>query len=274
MKKICLCACLFLLIFPLCAFAPSKSQKVNLPVLMYHSVTSYGKSKYIVTEKQLENDLKRLTENGFTAVSAQELIDYADGKGDLPEKPILLTFDDGHYNNLSTALPLLEKYHCKAVISVIGKFSEFSSTHPQESHHPEYSYLTWEDIATLNENPFIEIGSHTYNMHDFSPRFGIGRIKGEDDKTYEENLRKDLTRLNGKLYTVNVDPVVFAYPFGRYNSIAEKTLLEMGFRITLTCTEGINTIEKGNPKSIVHLKRYNRSSALSTEEIISLLDRG
>lgn len=270
MKKTSFCVCLFFLFFSAAAFVPAPTESVFLPVLMYHSVSSTGKSVYIVTEKQLENDLIYLTGHGYETVSAKQLCDYADGVGELPEKPILLTFDDGHYNNLSSALPLLKKYGCKAVVCVIGKFCEYSSTHPAESHR-FYSYLTWEDVTELASNGNVEIGSHTYAMHDYSPRFGIGRIKGENDAAYERNLREDLQRLNDKLHACGVEPIVFAYPFGRYNSIAQNTLLSLGFRITLTCNEGVNKIEKGNPKSILHLKRFNRSSVLGTEKVFSLL---
>ena len=58
MKKILVCVCFLLCFSPLAAFAPvDENESVKLPVIMYHSVTSYGKSEYIVTEKQLEEDL-------------------------------------------------------------------------------------------------------------------------------------------------------------------------------------------------------------------------
>ena len=272
MKKILLCVCFVLFFLPLSAFAPPETEKVRLPVLMYHSVTSYGKSEYIINEKTLENDLRHLTENGYETVSVRQLYDYVDGVGNLPKKPIFITFDDGHFNNLSAVLPLLEKYDCRAEVNVIGKFCAYASEHPEESHHPEYSYLTWEDIKTLNESGRIEIGSHTYNMHEYSPRFGIGRKKGENDVEYVKVLTDDLLKLQNKLNECGVNCTVFAYPFGRYNTLAQNTLLSLGYRMTLTCFQGVNIIEKGNPKSLIHLKRYNRASSLSTTSIFSLLE--
>ena len=270
MKKILVCVCFLLCFSPLAAFAPvDEKESVKLPVIMYHSVTSYGKSEYIVTEKQLEEDLVFLTGHGYETVSVRQLCDYVDGVGKLPKKPILLTFDDGHYNNLSAALPLLEKYGCKAEINVIGKFCEYASTHPNESHRPEYSYLTWDDVRLLSESGVFEVGCHTYNMHDFSPRFGIGRMAGESDEEYVKKLRADVGRLDKKLADCGIKCAVFAYPFGRYNTLAQNTLVSMGYRMTLTCCEGVNTIEKGNPKSLLHLKRYNRASSLSTAKVFS-----
>lgn len=271
MKKILLGVCFILCFLPLAAFSPAEKECVRLPVLMYHSVTSYGKSEYIIDEKTFENDLKFLIDNGYETVSVKQLYEYVDGIGNLPKKPIFLTFDDGHFNNLSAVLPLLEKYDCHAEINVIGKFCAYASEHPKESRHPEYSYLTWDDIKVLSKSGRFDIGSHTYNMHDYSPRFGIGRIKGENDLRYVEVLTADLNRLQEKLNACGVECTVFAYPFGRYNTLAQNTLVSMGYRMTLTCFEGVNIIEKGNPNSLIHLKRYNRASSLSTNSIFSLL---
>jgi len=249
---------------------PKKSEKRELPVLMYHSVSDKGKSKYIVPPKKLEEDFASLRREGYEAVTLQDLYDFIAGET-LPEKPILITFDDGHYNNLLYALPLLEKYDMHAVVHVIGSFTEYATAHPEDSRN-EHAYLTWDDIKTLEKSGRFEIGNHTYDMHKFSPRFGVGRKQGEDDATYETVFRKDVKRLNGKLNEVCENPITaFAYPFGRYNSIAQKTLLEEGFRITFTCSEGNNVIEQGKSESLIHLKRYNRDSAYTSEKVLELI---
>lgn len=53
-----------------------------------------------------------------------ELINYVYNDASLPEKPIIITFDDGYYNNLSYAVPLLHKYNMKAVVSIVGEYSD------------------------------------------------------------------------------------------------------------------------------------------------------
>ena len=106
-------------------------EPVRLPVIMYHSICERTPNEYIVTPQQAESDLAWLKEHGYTSVSAQQLIEYTHGKGSLPDKPVLITLDDGFYNNLSEFLPLLEKYDMKitksgnkmAVISVADKSS-------------------------------------------------------------------------------------------------------------------------------------------------------
>lgn len=86
------------------------TDSVKLPVIMYHSLLKDEKlqNDYTVSPTLFENDLKYLAENGYTTVVVKDLTDYAYGKKSLPEKCIMLTFDDGYYNNYYYALPLLE----------------------------------------------------------------------------------------------------------------------------------------------------------------------
>ena len=90
--------------------------------------------------------------------------------GDLPEQPILLTFDDGFYNNYSLALPLLEQYDMCAIVSVVGQFTDELA--PESPHEDSYSYLTWEDLQALLDSGRVELGSHTYQMHSHTDRCG------------------------------------------------------------------------------------------------------
>ena len=140
---------------------------VSLPVLMYHSIAPVPETQYCISPETLESDLQYLQEHHYTAVSPEELIAYTEGTGDLPEKPVLLTFDDGLYNNLSLALPLLEKYDMCAVISVVGSFADVYA--PDAPHNDIYSYLTWEDMQQLEDSGRITLGSHTYDMHENAP---------------------------------------------------------------------------------------------------------
>ena len=71
---------------------------VSLPVLMYHSVAPVPEQQYCVTPETLESDLRYLQAHGYETVSPEELVAYTNGNGTLPEKPVMLTFDDGYYN--------------------------------------------------------------------------------------------------------------------------------------------------------------------------------
>ncbi len=254
-------------------YADEAGDSVKLPVVMYHSMLNSRSGVYIVSERQFENDLKAFLDAGFTTVLPSEIIDYVEGKGSLPSKPLLITFDDGHYNNMYYAYPILKKYGCKAVINVIGRFTEYS-TASGDSDNPNYSHLTWDEIAELSGSGVIEIGNHTYNMHNFKPRYGAGPMYGETDDKYTKALCADIGKLQTKLLEVTgKNCPVFAYPFGKYCEQSEKTVAEMGFKITLTCNEGVSTVKRGDLNSLKLMRRVNRSGAYCTETVLSKISK-
>lgn len=245
------------------------ADSVALPVLMYHSILKSRKGTYIVNPSQLEADFKRIIDEGYTAVTSEQVISFVDGKGELPAKPIMITFDDGHYNNMYYALPLLKKYDLHAVLNVIGKFSDFS-TSSGDIDNPNYSHVTWDEVAEMSNGRVMEIGSHTYNMHNYKPRFGLSQNYGESDEQYVAALKSDIDKLQKILFEYTGKQCrVLAYPFGKYNTIAENTLVNMGFRMMFTCNEGVSYVTRGKPESLYKLKRINRSGLYDTATVIN-----
>ena len=236
---------------------------VELPILMYHGITDVSASvdEYTILAETFENDLKWLGDNGFTSISVKQLINYVDNGSALPEKPVLITFDDGYVNNYNFALPLLEKYHMKAVISIIGKKADESSG--DMYRNISNSSLSWGEIALLSASENIEIGSHTYYLHDVSGgRKGADKKAGESQEEYEKILKDDLSMLQNKLYDVTgKTPLLFAWPYGAYpnDGSADEVLKELGFRVSVTSYQKSNTIEKGNPNCLLELKRFLRT---------------
>ena len=110
---------------------------IFLPVIMYHSITETASSDYQITPELFENDLCYLKLQGYETVSAAQLYAYTEGKGDLPAHPVMLTFDDGFYNNLSIVLPLLEQYDMCAVVSIVGEYTEVTAE--RDPHVDRYS---------------------------------------------------------------------------------------------------------------------------------------
>ena len=96
---------------------------VYLPIIMYHGLSENSKKqgRYVISPTVLEEDLKYIKENGYTTVVMQDVIDFVHKGKELPKKPVMLTFDDGNYNNYVFAYPLMQKYDCKMVISPIGE---------------------------------------------------------------------------------------------------------------------------------------------------------
>lgn len=247
----------------------SGEERVFLPVIMYHSIAETSPGKYVVTPEQVESDLKYLKDNGYTSVTAQQLVDYTNGCGELPEKPVLITLDDGFYNNLYYLLPLLEKYDMYAIVSVVGAYTDNNAV--ADPHVPGYSYLTWEDINQLLESGRFEIGNHTYDMHSSdNGRKGCSKNSGETCEEYSRLLNEDISLLQSEmLENTGTLPFVFAYPYSYISQESLPVLHENGFLMTLNCYERPNYIIR-DPECLYGINRYNRSGAYSTEEFMSL----
>ena len=93
---------------------------VRVPILMYHSILkdSARQGKYVISPAVLAADLDALQAKGYTAITVSDLLAYVQDGADLPEKPVMITFDDGYYNNYIYAYPLLKQRGMKAVVSI------------------------------------------------------------------------------------------------------------------------------------------------------------
>ena len=243
----------------------SAEDYLDVPIIIYHSILKdpSRSNKYTVTPAVLEEDLKYIKDKGYTTVTIADLISYVYDDSPLPEKPIVLTFDDGHYNNYGYLFPLLEKYDMKAVISIVGSYTDkFSET---DEANLNYSYLRWKDIKELMDTGRIEFQNHTYNLHsNTGKRIGTKKIKGETDEHYKSILKDDILKLQQEFEgNTNYTPKCFTYPFGGISNASLDIIKELGFKASLSCEQGINKLTK-NPNSLYLLKRYNRPSYIST----------
>lgn len=245
------------------------SDGIKTPILMYHSVLkNEGSSgKYVVSPDLFESDMRYLKENGYTTVFVSELSDYVRNDKKLPEKPVVITLDDGYYNNYVYVLPILEKYDMKASIAVVGKFTDIFSN--EDSHNANYSHLTWEDIREITESGRIEISNHTYDMHDTADRFGCFKKKSESDEEYSRALTADVLKLQKSLKeNSGVECRVFTYPYGKIHNGSIPLIKEMGFWASLSCYEKMNYITK-DEDCLYLLGRFNRPSGTSTNKFMS-----
>lgn len=246
--------------------------ETELPIIMYHSILSNPKKKtpYVISPGLLEEDLKYIKNAGYTPVFMKDVIDFAYDKGDLPEKPIVLTFDDGYYNNFHSAEPLLEKYDMKAVLSIVGEMTEKYSYDPDRNL--SYSHVTWDDIFAMHMSGRWEIQNHSYSCHTYEKRNGVSRLPKETYDEYEDFLMADLCHLQDKIaYVTGVTPNTFTYPFGAFTKDTDKVLKKIGFKATLSCAEGVSTIKKGEPECLYKLKRHLRPPNKSSEEFFDFL---
>lgn len=244
-----------------------KEDGVQVPIVMYHIILKdkAKTGKYTVTPAELESDLKYLKENGYTTIVMQDLVDYVETGSPLPKKPIILTFDDGYYNNYYYAYPLMQQYDMKMVLSIVGSYVDLATE--ENTNNPNYSYVTWDQVREMHESGYVEIQNHSYDMHELSPRRGCSIMSGETEQVYHERLAEDLRKLQDRI-SDQVDgyrPVCFTYPFGIVSRESQQVVEQLGFTASLSCTEGMNYIDRDAGDGLYLLKRNlrpgNKSSA-------------
>lgn len=254
--------------------AENCSREKRLPVLMYHLILKNpgNSNKFIVPQSVFEEDLKYIKNHGYTTILVQDLIDYTENKKELPEKPILLTFDDGAFNNYLYAFPLAKKYEAKFVFSPIAKEAErYTKAHDE---NPTYSHANWEKISEMSKSGLVEIQNHTYNMHsNKNSRIGCTKKRNESVEEYKQKLSEDI-RKSQELISQNtgVTPTAFFYPYGAKSDCSEEILKSLGFKATFLCESKVNIISK-NPECLFGLKRFIRPPGVPTEKIFSKFEK-
>ncbi len=253
--------------------AENNDDTVILPILMYHGITEDPKriGTFVISSQMLEADLKYIQMEGYHTVTIDEVIRYVKNGSPLPPKPIILTFDDGYYNNYCYGYPLLQKYNMKAVISPIGKYTDMYSE--IDDKNPAYAHITWEEVREMMASGLVEFQNHSYDLHHQTDgRTGAKKKQGESLAAYGAFLESDLMIWQEKMQkNTGYTPTTFAYPFGGISEASFDILEKLGFQATLSCEEKMNLITKGNPECLQKLNRFLRSDSVSAEEILEKL---
>lgn len=241
---------------------------IAVPIIMYHSILKNSHlGKYVITPEEFENDIRYLSEHKYNSITMTDLVNYVYNNGDIPLNPVIITFDDGNLNNYLYGQPVLKKYNMKAVVSIIGSFTEAFSKEPYPTSDPAYAHVSWDQIKAMSDSGYFEIQNHSYDLHHISKRNGAKRRKGESLESYRNMLVSDVMKLQNKLtIACGITPNTFTYPFGAISKESNEIIKEMGFKATLTCSEGVNLINKEKKDPLYGLKRYNRPHGIPTEK--------
>lgn len=251
-------------------YTVSSAQPVNgilVPIIMYHQVKNSGFGNDVISPKEFESDLKYLKENHYNTITMTQLIDYVHDKKELPQNPVILSFDDGYLSTYLNVYPLLKEYNMKIVLSIIGKsVDEFSKVCDENIN---YSHVTWNEVKEMQQSGLVEIQNHSYNLHNISKeRYGCCQMVNESSEHYEELLSSDINTLQEKIMSVaGNSPNTFTYPYGKYNEKMETIIKKLGFKATLTCKFGVNVINN-DPKTLYSLKRIRRAHNQSIKKML------
>ena len=195
----------------------------------------------------------------------------------LPEKPVVITFDDGYRSNYTLAYPILQKYSMKATIFAIGV--SFGTDHYKDTDYAITPHFGAAEAAEMTASGLISIQSHTYDMHQWPPyetgsavRENILQLPGESEDSYVQALTEDFTRSRALLEGATGQPVdVLAYPAGQYSTLAQVTLQSLGVHVTLSTNPGVNTVVKGLPQTLYAMLRFGITEDISPEALLDMI---
>lgn len=240
-----------------------------VPVLMYHHVLEDESrlGDYVISPQELEGDLQYLKEQGYETILPQQLVDWCQSGTPLPEKPVMLTFDDGYLSSYAYVLPLLQKYGAKATFAPVGIHTQNFTDTPDPNIN--YAHMTWDNLKEMSQSPLVEVANHSYDMHHQTGRHGTKKRPGESEEEYTSALKSDLEKMQQACQqNLSKAPTTFVYPFGQISKEAPDILKEMGFTTIFTCAQEINYLS-GDPEELLHLGRFNRPHGMDISTIFS-----
>lgn len=238
-----------------------------------------------ITRSRLIEHFNLIAVSGYQPVSLQQIIDAKAGRASLPEKAVLLTFDDGYRSFYDIVFPLLKLYDFPAVQAVVGSWLDVprggrvpygNITLPRER------FLSWEQVKTLDESPLVEIASHSYDLHYgvignpmgneqaaavtsiWHPRSGY-----ESEATYLERVRGDMQQTRQRFQEkIGKPPRIMVWPYGAFSEAALNMAAEYGMQYTFSLLSAPNQLSD----SMRSMNRYliDQETSLETiEEILS-----
>ncbi len=257
------------------------SYTADVPVLLYHHIYSEASDNTTVTPQTFETHIRTLAENGFTAVTFPEMIDYVWHGGDLPEKPVCITFDDGYLSNYEYAWPILKKYGMKATIFAIG-VSVGHKEFYKNTDHRLTPHFDWDEAREMIASGVIDVQSHTYDLHQWEPfesgdeiRTSAIPLENESELEYASVLMDDMEQYEAERKTeLGEGFCALAYPGGYYNILTEVLIHQAGIPVTLSCRiDSRNVLVRGLPQSLYALCRWSMTEQTTTEMLLDIVDR-
>lgn len=207
----------------------------GLPVLMYHffydKTKESGKDGNWIDISDFEEQMKYLSENNFYFPTWQEVEDYIDGSGKLPEKSVVITIDDGDPSFFEFAVPIIQRYDVYATSFVV---------------------TYWYGNRAEDKQANISYQSHSYDMHK-----GGANGKGVMLSWDYDKMKKDVELSSEVLGGANI----FCYPFGQYNEQCFKVLKDAGYKLAFT-TEG-GRVKVGDSKYKLPRVRISGNTSIS-----------
>jgi len=249
--------------------------------LCYHNVEDDDPDQRFdgVTTEKLVAQLSWLQRNGYHPVSVDDLLAARDGGRALPDKAVLLTFDDGYESFYTRVFPILTAFRFPAVLALVGAWMEpggdtaidyagdRANSTPRRGLSVRFGdisvtraqFLSWNQVREMAASGLVEIASHSYDAHRGVPadpqgnsepdvttrRFNPKTGTYESDAQERRDLGADSARMERTIEReTGKRPRVMVWPYGAYNELAISVAAAHGMAITLTLDDGAATIDR------------------------------
>lgn len=221
----------------------SSGSCVQVPVLMYHDISYLGRG-YSKTPEIFRAQMQELKAAGFHTVFYAELIDYVEHGTPLPEKPIVISIDDGYKSNYTYVLPILRELEMKAEISLIGNAILYADWG-----------MTWDQVREMQDSGLLSFQSHTKGLHGDDTatggRLGVLKIPTESWTDYVQTLGDDTQAILDLIEAeTGVRPQAFTYPRGQWSTLADGVMGRFGCKVSVTTRDGIAQVKQGDLRSL------------------------
>lgn len=225
---------------------PAEHHSLNLPILMYHHIgyapPNSGKIRadLTVSPENLKTQVYWLKEHGYHSVKFADLYNYSLGTGKLPDKPVILSFDDGYQDTFDNALPILREVGFSGSFAII---TQYPATHSGTNF-----YADWNTIKSA-ANEGMEIVSHTQDHFDgkkskYTEAFILNNLKGSREDIFNH---------------LGLSTETLVYPYGRYTSKYIELAKQAGFKLGVTVHWG-NKVDLDNLMEIPRVRVHNTTT--------------
>lgn len=262
-----------LLLFPLPAAGADK-----FITLCYHDIPEAAFSPYDVPRHIFIKQLEYLRQNGYEFINPEIIYQAKQGKASLPEKAVLLTFDDGYLSFYHFVFPLLKLYRIPAVISIATSWIE------QPNKKISQQLMSWKQIKEVIDSGLVFISSHTHDLHKEIVYNSAGNVgpasslfKYDPEKKNYENEEIFGKRISADLaeslriiqHKTGKKTYLLTWPYGEFNKLALQAAQKLGFEIIFTLENGFTNLKR--------LERANRNmitNELGIRDFILSLKKG
>ena len=214
------------------------AQKVTrVHTIMYHNVVSNADiangdsfdANYTIKDTEFEADLIWLRDNGYNTITSKELWLYLKGEGTLPEKPVIISIDDGDHGIYRNVWPLLKKYNMKADFNVICERIDKSTADVKAGSTSINRSCTWDELKEMEDSGYINVCSHTYGLHKniSDGRLGVMINSGESEIEYAAVIAEDYGKVLDSLGKIKDVPLyIMVYPGSVRNDLTDRVMFE------------------------------------------------